>query len=344
MAVPSLTDLRRRARATLSRGRATLSQGRPGRSGPAPDTRRRGSPAVLLLVNPTAGRGRAGRLEPSVVDALRQQGYSPAVVVTGSLAEATQCARRAAEGTIVAALGGDGFLGAVAAGARVSGAVVLPLAGGRGNDTVRRLGLPLDPVRTVRAIRELSIRPIDVGLVNGRPFLGVAHAGFDALANEYGNAARFPLGPFVYLYGGIRAFRAWRDVTLTVGVDGQERSSTGWFAAVGGVGQYGGGLRICPNAEIDDALLDVVSLGKSSIANVVVVFLLSYRGRHLGRPGVTSRRGRVISISADRELNAYADGELVGPLPMTVTVDPSALHVLLPGDRPRNAAPLRRRR
>jgi YegS/Rv2252/BmrU family lipid kinase len=304
---------------------ARRSSPRPDRVDAAP-----GGVPVLLLVNPAAGKGRAERRAPAVEHALRSAHATVSVVRTGSLAEATACARSAPPGSVVVALGGDGFLGAVAAGTRHSGAVLVPLAGGRGNDTVRRLGVPLDPVRAVRAMAGWHERTIDVGLVGGRPFLGVAHAGFDAVANEYGNASRWDLGPLVYLYGGIRAFRSWREVTFTLTVDGQDRVVTGWFVAVGNGGRYGGGLRICPRAVIDDGLLDVVALGRSSILNVVATFLLSYRGRHLRRPGITVERGTSIRIAADRPLNAYADGELVGPLPLTVVVEPCSLRMLLP--------------
>ncbi|WP_182976866.1 diacylglycerol/lipid kinase family protein [Arthrobacter cheniae] len=296
------------------------------------DPRRRGE--ALLLVSPTAGRGRARRLGPRTAAALRREGFELSVVRTGSLREATEQARAAAPGSVVAALGGDGFLGAVAAGVQESGAILLPLAGGRGNDTVRRLGLPLDPVRAVRALARYASADIDLGHVNGRPFLGVAHVGFDALANEYGNAARLRLGPFVYLYGGLRALWAWRSVTFTLSVDGQERIFPGWFIAVGNTGQYGGGLRICPGATVDDGFLDVVSLGRSSILTVAATFLRSYRGRHIGTPGVATARGTSVTITADKPLNVYADGELVGSLPAAVTVMPRALKVLMPAGSP----------
>ncbi|NVM99308.1 diacylglycerol kinase family protein [Arthrobacter sp. SDTb3-6] len=285
---------------------------------------------VLLLANPASGRGRALRLLPRTADALRAAGYTPTACVTDSLADATARACAAAPGSVVAVLGGDGFLGAAATGARESGAVVLPLAGGRGNDTVRRLGLPLDPVKAVAGMGRLAVRDLDLGLVNGHPYLGVANVGFDGLANEYGNGARLNLGPFVYLYGGLKAFREWRNVTFTVAVDGRETSFPGWFVAVGNVGQYGGGLRICPQARADDGLLDVVSLAKASILEVAATFLRSYRGAHLGRANVSLRRGSEVVVSANRPLNVYADGERVSALPVTVGIAPGAVKVLVP--------------
>ncbi|QHK20472.1 diacylglycerol kinase family lipid kinase [Pseudarthrobacter psychrotolerans] len=289
---------------------------------------------ALLLVNPTSGRGRGLRLSPGATEALHAAGFTPAVVVTESLAEATRKARDAAAGSLVAVLGGDGFLGAAASGARESGAVLLPLAGGRGNDTVRRLGLGLDPAQTVRNIPQLVVRDIDLGLVNGRPYFGVANVGFDGVANELGNSTDLNLGSLTYLYGGLKAFMGWQDVTFTVTVDGLETVFPGWFVAVGNVGQYGGGLHICPEAKVDDGLLDVVTLGRASILRVAATFLRSYRGTHLNTPGVGFTRGRSVTISANRPLNIYADGEMIAPLPATVEIVPAAVKVLVPGNSP----------
>jgi YegS/Rv2252/BmrU family lipid kinase len=289
---------------------------------------------ALLLVNPTSGRGRGLKHWEQTAAALHAAGFTPVVRITESLQEATDRARAATAGTLVAVLGGDGFLGAAAAGARESGAILLPLAGGRGNDTIRRLGLDHDPATAVRRLPRLVVRQLDLGLVNGRAYFGVANAGFDGLANEYGNGARLSLGPFVYLYGGLKAFLQWRNVTFTLSVDGVSSTVPGWFVAVGNVGQYGGGLHICPQAKVDDGLLDVVSLGKAGILGVALTFLRSYRGTHLSQRNITFSRGREITISASKPLNIYADGENVGPLPAVISIAPRAVSVLVPADSP----------
>ncbi len=301
--------------------------GRPGQPGPA------GGP-VLLLVNPTSGRGRSLKLLPRTFEALKAAGFTPTVHVTGSLADATGHARSAEAGSIVAVLGGDGFLGAAAAGAKESGAVLLPLAGGRGNDTVRRLGLALNPVKAIENLGQLVIRDLDMGTVNGRPYFGVANVGFDGLANEYGNSARLNLGPFVYLYGGLKAFLEWKNVTFTLTMDGRETVFPGWFVAVGNVGQYGGGLRICPQAKVDDGQLDIVALGRAGILGVAATFMRSYRGTHLGRRNISFDRGSVVGINANKPLNIYADGELVGALPAQLGILPQAVKVLVPATSP----------
>ncbi|MET4639512.1 diacylglycerol kinase family protein [Mycetocola sp. 2940] len=289
---------------------------------------------VLLLVNPTAGRGRALRLWPAVDRALRDDGHTTSVHIARSLTDAERAARAADSSTIVAVLGGDGFLGAAAAGARESSAVLLPLAGGRGNDNVRRLGLPLDPVVAVGGLARLDEIVMDLGMVNGRPFFGVVNVGLDGVANEHSNRSRLNLGPLIYVYGGVRALFEWRDVAFTLAVDSDDRTFTGWFVAVGNVGQYGGGMRICPDALADDGQLDVVFMGRTPARAVIATFLRSYKGKHLGHPRVTQLRGHRVRIAANKPLNVYADGEKVGPLPADVHVLPGAIKVLVPPGSP----------
>jgi len=291
---------------------------------------RRFDSAVRLIINPASGRGRTARLRHTVADALARKGFTVTERVTVDLADATDAARTAPAGSLVASLGGDGLLGAVAAGASESCAVLLPLGGGRGNDTLRRLGLVVDPVRSIRGIDDLRIASVDLGRVNGVPFLGVANVGFDGRAAEIANATRFNLGPMTYLYGGARALMTWRGVTFAVTVDDQPRSFTGWFVAVGNVGQYGGGLRITPNALADDGQMDVVAMGSAHAGAAVATFLKAFTGAHLSHPAITETRGTRITIDADVPLNIYADGELIGPLPATIETSPSAVKVLVP--------------
>jgi YegS/Rv2252/BmrU family lipid kinase len=295
--------------------------------------------AVRLIVNPASGRGRSSRLRHTVADALTREGFTVTEHETVDLADATDAARAAPPGSLVASLGGDGLLGAVAAGVSESGAVVLPLGGGRGNDTVRRLGLTVDPIRSIRGIDDLRVAAVDLGRVNGVPFLGVANVGFDGFATEIANATRLNLGPLTYLYGGARALLTWRGVTFAVTVDDEPRSITGWFVAVGNVGQYGGGLRITPNAVADDGQMDVVTMGRAHAGAAVATFLKAFSGTHLGHPAIHETRGRRITIDADVALNVYADGELIGPLPATIETIPSAVKVLVPTVSPALGSP-----
>lgn len=308
---------------------------------PAPDPTRAALPEwtsrrVLLLVSPVSGGGRGERALGAVVTELAAHGIRAHVHRSESLADARAQVRAAGPDALVLALGGDGLIGAAAGAAAETGALLLPLAGGRGNDTVRRFGLGLEPAATVRRLPELREGHSDLAWITtedgpaarGLGYLGVCATGFDGVANELGNAVRWKLGPFTYLVGGVRALFQFRGAHYTLSVDGRERSGRGWFVAIANHGQYGGGIRVSPNSRIDDGRLDVVGLWGGSVARVAAVLLAAYRGAHLSIRGVAVDSGREFRLAADHPLGIYVDGERVGTLPATVSVRPAALRVL----------------
>jgi diacylglycerol kinase (ATP) len=93
---------------------------------------------------------------------------------------------------------------------------------------------------------------------------------------------------------------------------------------------YGGGMRVCPDALLDDGLLDVLVLSEISIPAFLHVFPRVFAGTHVRHPAVEVLRGRRVRLVA-KGVVAYADGERVGPLPLTCAVVPGALRVLVPG-------------
>lgn len=301
---------------------------------------------ALLLVSPVSGGGRGERALGEVCAALEELGIRPLVHRSASLADAVEQVRGAGPDTLVLALGGDGLIGAAAGAAAETGALLLPLAGGRGNDTVRRLGLGLHPAQTVRNLPALLERRIDLAWVttedgvaaSGLAYLGVCATGFDGVANELGNGVRMRLGPLTYLVGGALALFRFRGAKYTVTVDGHEARGTGWFVAVANHGQYGGGITISPHSRVDDGELDVVGLWGGSVARVAAVFLSAYRGAHLGFRGVRVRAGRRFRIEADQPLGVFVDGERVGTLPAEISVRPGALRVLAGAGAPALAA------
>lgn len=298
---------------------------------------------ALLIVNPSAGRGRAAKQQAPVAAALRAAGYALTEHRTTNLEHATRLAAAEPLDSTVFALGGDGLIGAAANGTIASGACLVPLGGGRGNDTVRRFGLPIDPVLGAQQVGALREVRIDVGRLvadpgNDRPldriFLGVCNVGFDGLANELGNATRFNLGPLTYLYGGVLALSRFGNTRFVVTADGSRRTLRGWFVAVGNHGQYGGGVTISPRSRVNSGHLDVVTLEGGSVLRVVRTFLLAFRGRHERVPGVRSLPADVVRIeqqtgSPEERLNVYADGERIGPLPVRIETVPAALRVLI---------------
>ena len=285
---------------------------------------------LCLIVNPTAGAGRAAKLLGAVEAELRSMGLSFRVERTTSMEHARECARAAAAaGEIAAAMGGDGLTGAVAGELRDGAGVLAVLPGGRGNDFARKLGIPADPVAACALLRNAEKR-IDLAAVGDRTYLGILSAGLDSDANRLANENTLPLGTAVYAYAALRALAAWKPARWTVSVDGETREFDGYTVAVSNSGVYGSGMYLVPDADLEDGLLDVVIVSDVSkrrwLANLPKVF----KGTHLDEPGLELLRGRSVSFQADRPFTAYADGDPIAELPATVDVVPGTLRVLAP--------------
>src|SRR3954451_23208700 len=144
---------------------------------------------VCLIVNPSAGAGRAAKLLPGVEAALRAHGLSFGGERTASMEHARELARGARDaGEIVAAMGGDGITGAVAGELRDGAGLLAILPGGRGNDFARKLGIPHDPVAACELLDSGRERRVDIADAGSTSFLGILSAGFDSDVNELANA------------------------------------------------------------------------------------------------------------------------------------------------------------
>ena len=288
---------------------------------------------VALIVNPSAGGGRAARALPAVEARLRALGVGLEVDATRDIAHARELAVGGARrGRVVVTLSGDGMLGAVAGALReVPGATVGVLPGGRGNDFARVVGIPLDAEAACDVIASGVARPIDLGLAGEHPYIGIASVGFDSEANRIANSAPARLGQLVYLYGALGALATWKHAAFTVDVDGERTRFVGWSVAAANSKAYGGGMFVAPDAELDDGALDVVYCERTSKATFVRKLLPKvFKGEHVHEPSVHVLRGAEVRIDADRPFMVYADGDSVGELPMTFRALPAALQVLLP--------------
>jgi YegS/Rv2252/BmrU family lipid kinase len=286
---------------------------------------------IRLIVNPSAGGGRAARLLPAVAMALRAHGFPFRVDKTQSIEHARELARAARDaGELAVAMGGDGLTGAVAGELQGTGTVMAVLPGGRGNDLARKLEIGHDPVAAVDIIAAGRERPIDVAEAGGRVYVGILSAGFDSDVNQIANATRLPLGTQVYAYGALRALWSWRPADWEVTVDGTPHAFTGYAVAVANSGVFGGGMWLVPDARLDDGLLDVALTADRPKRAYLRGLNKVFKGTHVDEPGFTIVRGREVTFRADRPFTAYADGDPIADLPTTVRVLPGALRVLAP--------------
>ncbi len=290
------------------------------------------SAPVTLLVNPASGGGRALAALPDVLTALNAAGVDTQVVQTQSLAHAREVAPDiVADGRVPVTLSGDGLVGAVAGAlAVVPDAVMGVLPGGRGNDFARGAGIPLDPVEACAVIATGVAQPVDLGEVDGRPFIGIASVGFDSDANRIANEAPARLGNLVYAYGALRAVVGWKPASFVVVVDGEERRFRGWSVAAANSKAYGGGMFVAPDADLHDGMLDIVLTDECSRLRFVRTLPKVFKGTHIHEDVVHVVRGREVLVTADRAFTVYADGDPIAALPATIRCLPGAVSILLP--------------
>lgn len=285
---------------------------------------------VLVVANPAARNGAAAAMVPGLVDILRAHGWSVDVAITRSAEHAVEIAAGVGpDGPLLAALGGDGLVARVAEGAIRSGALVAPLPGGRGCDFIRALGGSRDLHEAASALPFATERRVDVGFAGATPFLGVATVGYDSRANDHANEAPAWLpAALVYAYGGARALVETRSTSITMTTDGVERTFDGWSVAIGNSGRYGAGMKVNPDALLDDGELDITTVEGLPRWKYPMLLPRYFKGTHIDGVDIRAARGREVEVTAPPGYRVYADGDIVGETPMTFTVQREALRVL----------------
>lgn len=291
--------------------------------------------SVVVLANPTAGHGKAGRLIGRVTAELNALGIDHRIQVSESADDLERLARDAAGAgvDIVAVLGGDGSVGAAANGLVGSRTALAPLPAGTGDDFAKAIG----PGRLDAATRLLAapdIRDVDVVQVTAgaqvRCYVNVAGAGFDSEVNETANAMSVKLGATgTYVVAVLKTLRRFVPAHYEIQVDGERTVTDAMLVVVGNSRSYGGGMRVFPDARIDDGLLEVCIVHALSTPAFLRAFPRVFRGTHTSHPKVTMLRGTRVSVEANRRIQVYADGERVGSLPAVFEVRPAALRLVV---------------
>jgi diacylglycerol kinase (ATP) len=301
---------------------------------------------LAVAINPSASFGKGRAVGPAVVQTLSGEGHEVTSIQETDFDQLMASGRRAvaAEPDALIVVGGDGM---VNLGTNLVAGSAIPLGivpSGTGNDVARGLGIPHeDSAAAIRLLVDALQHPprvIDAGRVHyldettGRPavrwFAGVVSAGFDAIVNERANRMRHPKGASRYLVAMALELIRLRAIRYRLVYDGVELNTTGALVAVANNISLGGGMKITPDAVIDDGLLDVFVVQALSRTAFLRLFPRVFSGTHVTDPRVEIHRARRIRIESDG-IVAYADGERLAPLPVDVEVVPGALRIYAPG-------------
>ena len=283
------------------------------------------------LVNPISGGGTAAARFAPLADAVRAAGANVDIVATQSQEHAVECAREASgRGDVVVAVGGDGLVRDVAAGAVATGGTMAIVPAGRGNDLALGLGLPTGVPELADLLLTGPVRKLDVLDADGAIVPGNVYAGLDALATKIINGNRRVPARLLYRLAPVLALVRWRPTSFTASIDGVSVTVRGHMVVIANSGRYGHGLHIVPSAVLDDGRLDVLAIGAIPKVKVAACMGEAKTGEHVRRPEVQVHSGTEVTLTADRPVPVGADGDLIGHLPVTVRVRPGALNLIAP--------------
>jgi len=293
------------------------------------------SRSVLLLVNPTSGRGSASQIASAALNTLRANGITAQSHIGSSAADITAAARVAVTRGVdtLVAVGGDGTLHAVLPAVVESSATLGLLACGTGDDAARALDIPRGDVeRAISTLVNGTTRATDIGVATTADgerhyFVTVLSCGFDSCVNERANVMTWPRGQARYLRAIVAELRSFKPLPFSISVDALDVSTTGMLVAVGNGSSYGGGMKVCPDAIPDDGSLAVTVLGEVPTRTFLRVFPRVFSGSHVSHPSVKTYAGAKVRVDAPGMI-AYADGERLGPVPVDVSLLPGAIRVL----------------
>lgn len=292
-------------------------------------------PHIALLVNPNSGRRRAAITAVRLKEELREAGARVHVYTGGSATDSRRMARLAVSDRpdALVAVGGDGLVHQALQGVVGTEVPLAVVPTGTGNDVARAFGSPRGPLRDVAAAilrgRTRAADTVRVRLSNGtqRYYLSVLACGFDAKVNERVNNFQFRAGRVGYVFGLLAELRSFQPIDYEIDVDGRRIAEPGMLVAVGNTSSYGGGMHVCPDAEPDDGLIDMVFVRQASLGRFLRLFPRVFTGSHTGIEEVVVERGRTITIRADAGA-AYADGERLGEPPLVCEVVPKSVEML----------------
>jgi diacylglycerol kinase (ATP) len=281
----------------------------------------------LVVVNPKAGQGAAASLATQVVGYLASREISYRMISPISAAETRSHVSeslRNGEASKLLSVGGDGLFHLLL---QLAVEFKVPLAvapGGTGNDFYRTLGW-FEHELTDYLERLISTESIfvDVGVADGEYFGAVLSSGFDSIVNERANKMKWPKGPAKYNMAIALEFPKFNAIEFKLFADEKVLEVEAMLIAIGNGQSYGGGMRVCPSADLHDGLLDIMILHPVSKLEFIKVFPTVYQGTHIEHPQVEVIRAKKVRIESSAI--AYADGERIGQLPVQVESLPQSL-------------------
>ncbi len=285
---------------------------------------------VKVIMNPIAGRGRAKKAKPLILKTLAEYNCDFDLEETKEHNHATEIAKKAVKSgfDLIIVAGGDGTINQVVNGMSENRIPLGILCCGTGNDFASTLNMPKDPVAAVRRIMEGTVQWVDLGRVNQRYFVSSVGAGFDGeVAFNVNQGFRYVRGMAAYLLSIFKTLFSYEARKIKLTVDGLVMEFKGMLVAITNSATYGGGIKINPDAVINDGLLDVCAAQNLSKIESLCCLPLAIKGWHQNLKKVRMIKGKNITLESDRPIFCQLDGEVFTDKVLHFSLVPQSLPI-----------------
>ncbi|ANB58192.1 lipid kinase, YegS//BmrU family protein [Anoxybacillus sp. B7M1] len=291
-----------------------------------------------FVVNKISGNGKGLKVWKKVEKLLQEKQVNYQVRFTERPKHAVEIVKEFSSEACnaVVAVGGDGTIHDVANGLIHSNIPLGIIPAGSGNDLARALDIPMDYKRALERILKGKKRKMDVGKIGEEYCMTVTGIGFDGKVAEINNAAKYKdllnlvrLGDLSYGLSVLHALFQYRPVRIQLKIDGEVQFfSNVWFIAIANTPNYGGGIKICPDACYYDGLFDICIVHSVTKWELLRTFPKAYKGKHVSHPSVTMIKGKQVEIIAEPPIIVQSDGEILTKTPVNVTIQKEALLIM----------------
>lgn len=285
-----------------------------------------------FIVNPIAGGGRARALMPKIQAIFNDAGAEFDVYTTNGPEDAIEAAAdAAAKGfDIVVAVGGDGTVNEVLNGIAETGAALATVHGGKGNDFATAINIPGSIEEACASLLKAEMKQIDLGRVMDRYFINSVGVGFDAaVALRVNNGVKFFKGVSAYIYAFFEMLTSYEPVEMEIDLGDGPVSDLPLLVAVG-IGQsYGGGMKIVPDAIMDDGLFDVCIMEVMKRPSLIYHFPRVFSGTLKNIKQAHMYRTPEVKLKLSEPRPMHLEGEILFGDYMHFTLQPKAMKVLI---------------
>lgn len=286
-----------------------------------------------LIINPHAKGGKAAKLRQKVEKILRERGAEFSVHETKAPKDAIEIAKKLSQSgaTTIVAVGGDGTVHEVLNGIDCEkvNLGIIPL--GSGNDFIEAAGIPLKTEDAIDVLLSCSAKPTDYMVCDGVRGINIIGTGIDVDILKRCKASKILRGKLQYLWSLIISLIKFKFYKFgIVEENGEKRSAEALIACVGNGSRFGGGIKMCPGAEIDDGKLDFVIAGKLKKIKIPYAFIKLMQGKILEQDFTKKKYAEHVKIEFDGPVTVQIDGELYDDLKFDLSIVKGGLKLIRP--------------